>query len=146
MSLRVSLDLVAYISQFLMPAWFFMELFIRIFKIVIKDAPTNMIYSSLVIGAVIGFGFFCAARYSLRRYDNMPRGESFVQAIYTSIYLLMIWFPLVVFIGFKILFMKKDMNWGKTAHGLVQHEHAIQRAKEKIRQAKEELKKLIRAN
>ena len=145
MSLRVSLDLVAYISQFLMPAWFFMELFIRIFKIVIKDAPTNMIYSSLVIGAVIGFGFFCGARYSLRRYDNMPRGEAFVQAIYTSIYLLMIWFPLVLFIGFKILFLKKDMNWGKTAHGLVQHEHAIQRAKEKIRQAKEELKKLIRA-
>jgi hypothetical protein len=40
--------------------------------------------------------------------------------------------------------MKKDMKWGKTTHGLINHEHAIQRAKEKIRQAKEELKKLIR--
>lgn len=39
--------------------------------------------------------------------------------------------------------MKKDMNWGKTAHGLVQREHAIQKAKEKIRLAKEELKKLL---
>ena len=39
--------------------------------------------------------------------------------------------------------MKKDMNWGKTAHGLIQHEHAIQKAKEKIKQAKEELKKLL---
>ena len=143
MSLRVSLDLVAYISQFIMPAWFFMEIFIRAFKIILKDAPTNMMYSSLFIGGIIGIGFFIAARYSLRRYDNLSRKDAFIQAIYTSVYLFIIWFPLVLFIGFKILFMKKDMNWGKTAHGLVQHEHAIQRAKEKIRQAKEELKKLI---
>ena len=40
--------------------------------------------------------------------------------------------------------MKKDMNWGKTAHGLIMHEHAIQRAKEKIKQAKDELKKLLK--
>ena len=33
-------------------------------------------------------------------------------------------FPLVLFICFKILFMKKDMNWGKTAHGLVMEEEA----------------------
>ena len=145
MSLRVSLDLVAYISEFIMPLWLLMEIFIRVFKIVIKDAPTNMIYSSLVVGVIIAFGFFTASRYSLRRYDNMPRKEAFVQAIYTSIYLFIIWFPLVLFIGFKILFMKKDMNWGKTAHGLVQHEHAIHIAKEKIKKAKEELKKLIKS-
>ncbi len=143
MSLRVSLDLIAYISEFIMPAWFFMEIFIRAFKIIIKDAPTNTLYSSIIIGAVIGLGFFLAARYSLRRYDHLSRSEAFIQSIYTSIYLLIIWFPLVLFIGFKILFMKKDMDWGKTAHGLVQHEHAIQKAKEKIRKAKEELKKLL---
>ena len=73
----------------------------------------------------------------------MPRMEALVQSVYTSVYLLIIWFPLVLFIGTKILFLKKDMNWGKTAHGLIQHEHAIQKAKEKIRKAKEELKKLL---
>ena len=143
MPLRVGLDLVAYISQFIMPAWFIMELLIRSFKILAQDAPSHMLYSSLIIGCMIGFGFFIAARYSLRRYDNLSRKQALIQACETSIYLFIIWFPLVLFIGFKILFMKKDMNWGKTAHGLVQHEHAIQRAKEKIRQAKEELKKLI---
>lgn len=85
-----------------------------------------------------------ACRYSLRRYDNLSRKDAFFQAIETSIYLLLIWFPLVLFIGTKILFMKKDMNWGKTAHGLIQHEHAIQKAKEKIKKAKEELKKLLK--
>ena len=102
-----------------------------------------MLYSSMIIGCMIAFGFFVAARYSLRRYDNLSRTQALIQAFETSIYLFIIWFPLVLFIGFKILFMKKDMNWGKTAHGLVQHEHAIQKAKQKIRQAKEELKKLL---
>jgi hypothetical protein len=70
--------------------------------------------------------------------------EAFIKAVTTAMYLFIIWFPLVMFIGTKILFMKKDMKWGKTAHGLVQHEHAIQKAKEKIRLAKEELKKLLK--
>lgn len=143
MSLRVSLDLIAYISQFIMPAWFIMEILIRGFKILAKDAPPHMLFSSIIIGCVIGIGFFTAARYSLRRYDNLSRLDAFNQAFETSIYLFIIWFPLVLFIGFKILFMKKDMNWGKTAHGLVQREHAIQKAKEKIRLAKQELKKLL---
>lgn len=143
MSLRVSLDWVAYISEFIMPAWFIMEILIRGFKILAKDAPTQMLYSSVIAGCIIGLGFFVGSRYSLRRYDNMPRKQAFFEAFKTSLYLLVLWFPLVLFIGLKILFRPKDMNWGKTAHGLVQHEHAIQRAKQKIKNAKEELKKLL---
>lgn len=144
MSLRVRLDMIAYISEFIMPAWFIIEIGILLMKIIIKDAPPHILMSSIIMGAIIGLGFMIACRYSLRRYDNLSRRDAFFQAIETSIYLLLIWFPLVLFIGTKILFMKKDMNWGKTAHGLVQHEHAIQKAKEKIRQAKEELKKLLK--
>ena len=40
----------------------------------------------------------------------------------------------------KNIIYEKDMNWGKTAHGLIQHEHAIQRAKQKIKKQKDELK------
>ena len=83
-----------------------------------------MLYSSIIIGCLIGFGFFFAARYALRRYDYMPRLDATFEALETSVYLLIIWFPLVLYICFKILFMKKDMNWGKTAHGLVREEEA----------------------
>ena len=143
MSIRARLDMIAYISQFIMPAWFIIEIGILVLKILLKDANPHILMSSGIMGCIIGFGFFMACRYSLRRYDNLPRSDAFIQAVYTSVYLLVIWFPLVLFIGTKILFMKKDMNWGKTAHGLVQHEHAIQKAKEKIKKAKEELKKLL---
>lgn len=144
MSLRVRLDMIAYISEFIMPAWFIIEIAILLMKIIIKDAPAHILMSSVIMGCLIGFGFMFACRYSLRRYDKMSQMDAFVQSVITSIYLLVIWFPLVLFIGTKILFMKKDMKWGKTAHGLIQHEHAIQRAKEKIRQAKDELKKLLK--
>jgi RsiW-degrading membrane proteinase PrsW (M82 family) len=126
-----------------MPAWFIIELIILILKIFIKDAPVNTLMSSVIMGCIIGAGFMLSCRYALRKYDNMNRVDAFTQAVITSAYLLLIWFPLVLFIGTKILFMKKDMKWGKTAHGLVRREHAIQRAKEKIRKAKEELKRIL---
>ena len=124
MSLRASLDMTAYITQFIMPGWFLMEILIRGFKVLAKQAPPHMLYSSIFIGCVIGLGFFFAARYALRRYDFMPRFDATFEALETSVYLLIIWFPLVLYICFKILFMKKDMNWGKTAHGLVLEEEA----------------------
>ena len=124
MSLRARIDMMAYISEFIMPLWFLLEILIRAFKVLAKDASPHMLYSSIIIGIAIGVGFFMAARYALRRYDYMPRLDAMFEALETSIYLFIVWFPLVLFIGFKILFMKKDMKWGKTAHGLVQEEEA----------------------
>lgn len=122
MSLRASLDMTAYISEFIMPIWLIMEIFFQIFRVATKSAPTNCILSSLIVGCAIAVCFTLAARYSLRRFDNLSRFQALKQAIETSIYLVVIWFPTVIFICFKILFCKKDMNWGKTTHGLVQEE------------------------
>lgn len=132
MSLRASLDMTAYISQFIMPGWFLMEILIRAFKVFAKDAPTHTLYSSIIIGCVIGLGFFLAARYALRRYDNMPRFDAAFEALETSLYLFIIWFPLVLYICFKILFCKKDLNWGKTAHGLVMEAEEEMREENKL--------------
>lgn len=122
MSLRASMDMTIYILQFIIPGWFLLEVFIRMFKWIVKDASPNIVYSSLIVGAAIGIGFLFSIRYALRRYDNLQRKDALIQAFQTTVYFFMIWFPLVLFISFKILFMKKDMNWGKTAHGLVKEE------------------------
>lgn len=139
MSLRVRLDMLAYISEFIMPGWFLMEIFIRVFKILAKEAPTNTLYSSIIMGCLIGFGFFIGVRHALRRYDFMPRLDATFEAMITSMYLFIIWFPVVLFICFKILFRKKDMNWGKTAHGLVLEEEASIKAflKKELQKTKE---------
>ena len=144
MSLRASLDMMAYISEFIMPTWFLLEIVIRAFKILFKQAPTHTIYSSLVIGCVIGLGFFLGIRYALRRYDFMPRLDAAFEALLTSIYLFIVWFPVVIYIGLKIMFTKKDMSWGKTAHGLVMEEEASIKAfiKKEIQRTKEYRDKL----
>jgi len=47
------------------------------------------------------------------------------------------WTPLVTFIVFKILFCKRDMNWGKTSHGLAQKQEKSETA-----QADEEIQQV----
>lgn len=148
MSLRAGLDMMAYISEFIMPGWFFMEIIIRSFKILFQQAPTQMLYSSIFVGCVIGLGFFLGVRYALRRYDFMPRLDATFEALFTSVYLLMVWFPLVLYIGLKIMFTKKDMNWGKTAHGLVMEEEAsikdfIKKELQRTIEYKDKLKQLL---
>ena len=133
MSLKAKLDMVVYITQFIMPLWFLFEIIIRSFKVLTyRVGIPNEIMSSAIISFAVAFGFFFAIRYSLRRYDNMKRWEAFVQASYTALYMLIIWFPMVLFICGKILFCKKDMNWGKTTHGLiVEEEQNIENSQEK---------------
>lgn len=122
MSLRASLDMTAYISEFIMPIWLLMEIFFQIYRVATGAAPKNCILSSLILGIGIAVCFTLAARYSLKKYDKLSRFQALKQAIETSIYLFAIWFPVVMFICYKILFQKKDMNWGKTTHGLVLEE------------------------
>lgn len=127
MSLRASLDMTAYISEFIMPIWLIMEVFFQIFRVATKSAPTNCILSSLILGCAIAVCFTLAARYSLRHFDNLSRVQALKQSIETSLYLFIIWFPVVMHICFKILFCKKDMNWGKTTHGLILEEELAQK-------------------
>ena len=141
MSLRAQLDMTVYITQFIMPLWFMMEVIFRIVKLFADKVDPyslhNVLWSSLIVASVVWLGFFALIRYSLRRYDNVPRIEALGQAFITTIYFLIIWFPMELFICGKILFCKKDMNWGKTAHGLVREER--EKIKDRINK---ELKKL----
>lgn len=132
MSLRASLDMTAYISEFIMPIWLLMEIGFQLFRVATKTAPTNCILSSLIVGCAIAVCFTLAARYSLRRFDNLSRFQALKQAIETSLYIFAIWFPVVLFICYKILFLKKDMNWGKTTHGLVLEEELHLQTQEQI--------------
>mgnify|MGYP004458094989 FL=1 len=126
MSLRARLDMAIYITQFIMPLWFMMEVIFRVVKLLTDKIDPyslhNVLWSSLIVSMAVGLGFLFAIRYSLRRYDNVPRMSALKQAMETTIYFLAIWFPMELFICGKILFCKKDMNWGKTTHGLVKEE------------------------
>ncbi len=129
-SLRAQLDMFAFILQFIMPLWFLLEVVIRTVKYVMDKITPNEFLSSIIIAIVMAAGFFMAIRYSLRRYDNVPRLRAIKEACETTVYMLIIWFPMVLFIIGKIVFLKKDMKWGKTAHGLVLEQEQKEQQKE----------------
>ena len=116
MSLRVGFDLIAYISEFLLPFWLIAEIFIQAFHFIKGDS--NGILTSALLVTTTAFFFIISFIYALRKYANLKFGKSLYQAIVTSVYFLTIWFPIAIFIIFKIVFTKKTMDWGKTQHGV----------------------------
>ena len=116
MSLRVGFDLIAYITEFLLPFWLIAEIFIQAFHFIKGDE--NCILSSAILVATTAIFFASGFVYSLKKYADLDFKNAFWQAIVTSIYFLTIWFPIAMFIIFKIIFTKKTMDWGKTQHGV----------------------------
>ncbi len=115
MSLRVSLDMTAYITEFILPVWMVSEIAFQSYRF-IKDDPNWILSSAALALAMCGF-FIVALFYSLRKYVKLKPMENLIQSVATSLYIVVLWFPIAVFIVFKIIFMKNNMEWGKTKHG-----------------------------
>lgn len=114
-SLRVSIDMFAYISEFVLPVWMISEYFIQGFRFV-KGTEDNILYTLALAPALFLF-FAFGLVFSLKKTKNFTLKETFKQSIITGIYLIIIWVPIVTFIIFKIIFSKRSMDWGKTDHG-----------------------------
>lgn len=116
MSLRVGFDLIAYITEFLLPFWLVAEIVIQAFHFVKGDV--NCILSSIIMVVATALFFSAGFIYSLRKYAGFNFFKALRASIITSIYFITIWFPIALFIIFKIIFSKKTMDWGKTTHGV----------------------------
>ncbi len=115
MSLRVSLDMTAYITEFILPLWMVSEVVFQSYRY-IKDEQ-NWILSSMALSTLMCGFFFVALFYSLRKYLKLKPIDNLIQSFTTALYIVILWFPLAIFIMFKIIFMKNNMDWGKTQHG-----------------------------
>ena len=116
MSLRVSLDMTAYITEFILPFWVISEIAFQSFRFI--KADSNWILSSIALSGVMCAFFMVALFYSLRKYVKLKPVDNFFQSVATAIYIVVLWFPLAIFIIFKIIFMKNNLSWGKTNHGI----------------------------
>lgn len=117
MSLRTGFDLIAYIAEFLLPFWFIAEIFIQALHFV--KGYDNSILSSITLISCTAIFFASCLIYSLKKYSHYSFFKAIWQACVTAIYFVTIWFPIVMFIIFKIIFTKKTMDWGKTQHGVM---------------------------
>ncbi len=120
MSIRVSLDMYAYIAEFLLPVWLISECALQSVWF-IDGNPNHMLSSFMMIG-VVGVFFFVGLLYSLRKYNKLSIWQTIKQSAETGVYLVTLWTPIVIFIVFKIIFVKRSMDWGKTSHGEIPEE------------------------
>lgn len=114
-SFRVSVDMWAYIAEFILPIWLVSEYCIQGFKF-IKGIENNILVTLSIIPAIALF-FISGLIYSLRKYKRLSLLDAAKQAAETIFYMFIVWVPVVSFIIFKIIFSKRTMDWGKTAHG-----------------------------
>lgn len=117
MSLRAGIDMTAYITEFLLPFWFFSETGFQIFRYV--KQVDNQVLSSIVFSVFICIFFFTGQMHALEKHTKLKPKEIFKQSFETCVYLITLWFPIVVFMVFKIIFTEKKLEWGKTEHGTV---------------------------
>lgn len=115
-SFRVSVDMWAYIAEFTLPIWLVSEYSIQGFKF-IKGVENNILVTLSIIPAIALF-FISGLVYSLKKYKRLSLTKALVQAVETITYMFIVWVPVVSFIVFKIIFFKRTMDWGKTAHGV----------------------------
>ena len=101
MSLRVSLDMTAYITEFILPVWMLSELAFQSFRYIKDDS--NWISSSIVLSGLMCCFFIVALFYSLRKYVKLKPLDNILQSIATAMYIVVLWFPLAIFIIFKVL-------------------------------------------
>ena len=113
--LRVSIDMFAFVSEFIFPVWLLSEYLIQGVKLV-KGVEDNIIYTLLLTPLVLLF-FITGLIYSIKKYKRFPIFKTVKQSIETGIYMIIIWLPMVFYIVLKIIFSERTMDWAKTDHG-----------------------------
>ena len=125
-SFRVTIDMLAFISEFVLPVWVLSEYIIQGLRFV-KGAEDSILYT-LTIPPIIGLFFTFGLFISIKKYKNFSTSETLKQSIETGVYMVLIWLPMVSYIVCKIILSKRTMDWGKTDHGnempLQQKEHS----------------------
>ncbi len=124
-TLRASFDMLSYLLEFIIPVLLVFHLIVQ--SLALIRGHENQLLSTLAVACGIGIFFFITLLFSLKKYDRLSVFQTFKQAIETSIYMILMWSPVVIFILFKILILPRDMNWGKTSHGL--NEETINKTK-----------------
>jgi 1,2-diacylglycerol 3-beta-glucosyltransferase len=114
-SLRASIDMWAYIFEFVLPVWLFLDWTIQSLRLI--RGREHDISDPIVVGVLVCMFFILGLLYSLKKYDRLSIWQTIKQSIETGLYMFLIWVPVVTFILFKIIFFKRTMDWGKTAHG-----------------------------
>ncbi|HEY9745234.1 MAG TPA: glycosyltransferase family 2 protein [Oculatellaceae cyanobacterium] len=121
-SMRTTLDMVAYFLEFMIPLWVVLDLVQLGLGFIVGDPTPARILSSLFVLPVATVGIVIAMVVAIIRFHRPPVGHALLWGIITGCYMALLWTPLVFGIMVKVLFQKKRRTrWDKTEHTGVAH-------------------------
>jgi 1,2-diacylglycerol 3-beta-glucosyltransferase len=116
-SLRTTLDMIAYFLEFMIPLWVFLDLVQLGLGFVVGDPSLPRILSSLFVLPVATIGIIIAMIIAIIRFHRPTVGHAILWGIITGFYMAMLWTPLVFGIMVKVLWQKqRRTRWDKTEH------------------------------
>lgn len=116
-SYRATLDMLAYFLKFLFPVWVTADVFFQLLNLALGEWPNHLI-SSLIMLPAVGIFFLSGLFVTIYQYERPGILKSFLWAVESAIYMLIVWVPVVMWIILKILLTRDEgpLNWGKTEH------------------------------
>jgi len=116
-SLRTTLDMVAYLIEFLFPLWLALDFIQLGWSLLMSDPVPTRIISALVIGPIFSICTSGALVVAIMRFKKLPVPQALLWGLITGLYMSILWFPLVFGIIVKVLFKpKRRTRWDKTNH------------------------------
>ena len=116
-SLRTTLDMVAYLIEFLFPLWLALDFIQLGWSLLMSDPVPTRIISALVIGPIFSICTSGALVVAIKRFRKLPVSQALLWGLITGLYMSILWFPLVFGIIVKVLFKpKRRTRWDKTNH------------------------------
>ncbi|MEW5820172.1 MAG: glycosyltransferase family 2 protein [Cyanobacteriota bacterium] len=110
-SRKLSLDMLAYFSEFVLPVWLISDFILQVVYILAGGTP--QILSNLLVLAAIGAFFITLLFSSILKFERCGILFAFIASIKTAIFVIILWTIVVISVVFKIIFTKRSMKWYK---------------------------------
>jgi 1,2-diacylglycerol 3-beta-glucosyltransferase len=116
-SLRTTLDMVAYLLEFLLPLWLALDFVQLGWSLLRSDPEPTRIISSFLVVPVFCVSMSVALVVAIIRFKRPPLLHALTWGLLTGLYMTVLWFPLVFGIMVKVLFQpRRRTRWDKTSH------------------------------
>lgn len=115
---RAQLDMLVYWTQFIFPIWVVSDCVFQVIQFFMLGWPKHPI-SSLIMMPAMGLFFISGVLSAIAHFKpKMTWWQSYTGAFTTALTMLVVWWPVVLWIIVKILFKRDEgaSNWGKTQH------------------------------
>ena len=116
-SLRATIDMVAWFTQFLLPIWLVLDYALLGIDLWMGSANRVHLISALLLIPLMSVFFTSSLFIGIRRFAKLGWLACFQWAGITGSYMTVVWFPVVFWVLLRMLFRsQKTLDWGKTVH------------------------------